>query len=219
MNSIPMMMQMPTVPINHIEESYSHENADAKVMFTLPPSLKKKLDRYTLQRFKGNRSLALREAIDLLLDPNIAKTAQISDDDTAGNPLLDVTVACGAPSEAREDATIFEVSRATADELALSTDDFWVRARGESMEGRGILDEQLVLVSPLPTNRMPRRGQIALIRITDTDGEVKGTLKTWDGQHSTGLPRLKDGDGNEVTLGEVSEVVPIAVAKGILGAL
>lgn len=142
----------------------------------------------------------------------------LAPDDLQGAPLLDIRVACGAPSEASEAASTFVVSRHIADELNLTDGDFWIRARGESMEGRGIYDEYLVLLSPLKTSRLPRRGEIALVAFAGEDGDCTGTLKAWDGQNPDGTPRLVDGEGAPYEMPR-ADARPVAIAKGILGSL
>ena len=147
------------------------------------------------------------------------RASLVGNEDLVGAPLLDVRVACGPAEEAREEATPFVVSTPVADEFRLDPDlDFWVRARGQSMEGRGIFDEFLVLLRPLQTGRMPRKGEIALIQIVDEEGFYSGTLKTWNGSDEV-LPRLLDGDGQEWSFPQNTRSAhPVALAKGVIGA-
>jgi hypothetical protein len=147
--------------------------------------------------------------------------AQADTAELVGGPLLDVHGACGAPNEARQESTTYVISRRVAEEIHFDPDtDFFIRGRGESMEGRGILDEFVVAMSPLRINARPRIGKIALVAFTDEHDQVTGTIKEWKGESSNGVPRLVDGNGVEFSIPEGTvKAVPIAIAKGVIGEL
>jgi SOS-response transcriptional repressor LexA len=124
---------------------------------------------------------------------------------------------CGPWQEAIEHASYLTLSEEIADELEVREGDVLVRAEGESMESAGILDGALVLMRPLDGGRQPRRGEIALVQVTTSDGDCQGTIKHW---HPGDVPTLKDGDGNLFPLPEdTAEVRAIAVARGVVSRL
>ncbi len=111
------------------------------------------------------------------------------------------------------------LSEQTATELEARDGDVFVRAREESMEGAGILDGSLVLMRTLP--RAPRRGEIWLLQIFDEEGGCKSTIKRVDKWSETPSDvRLLDGSDEEYSTGELTApIVPVAIARGVIGAL
>lgn len=193
------------------------EKKDERVLVMATSSMAVALDKEAAANGE-TRSDVVRRALDAYYNPQPLRVSDSSE--LEGGPLLDVRVACGPAAEAREDATIYTVSRRVADEVRFDKDtDYFVRARGESMERRGVLDEFVVVMSPLKVGGKPRKGQIALVRFLDDQGNATGTLKTWDGETSEG-PRLLDGEGEVYAFpsGTVS-AEPIAIAKGVIGEL
>jgi SOS-response transcriptional repressor LexA len=137
--------------------------------------------------------------------------------------ILDVPVIarppCGTWDEAVADTHArFPVNEAVARELDAHEEDFFVRTRGESMVGAGIIDGSLVLMRPLPAGRDPRRGDIVLMQVFREGGECESTIKRWRGLKGT-MPDLEDGHGDDFLLPEDTvNVVPVAVARGAITA-
>lgn len=119
--------------------------------------------------------------------------------------------------EALESAGYFTLSEDIAEELEARDGDVIVRVMGESMEGAGIHDHSLLLMRPLTDNRQPRRGEVALVQIGDTNEEYWGTIKHWAPGNP---PALTDGNGDAYPFPDnVKEVKAVAVARGIISQL
>lgn len=148
-----------------------------------------------------------------------AEVVDLSEEIVSG-PVLDVRVACGPPMVADEAASTFVLSRQVAQEISFDPDtDFFIRARGDSMECRGIIDDFVVVLTPLKVGAQPRIGKIALMAFHDEEGHVTGTLKVWNGE-SNGVPRLLNGAGEPFPLPEGTvKAEPVAIAKGVIGEL
>lgn len=137
--------------------------------------------------------------------------------------ILDVPVIarppCGTWDEALADThSRFQVNESVAHELDAHEEDVFVRARGESMIGAGIIDGSLVLMRPLRAGKDPRRGDIVLMQVFREDGAVESTIKRWRGLKGQ-LPDLEDGFGDDFPLPEDTvNVVPIAIARGAITA-
>jgi SOS-response transcriptional repressor LexA len=131
------------------------------------------------------------------------------------------TVPCGPLAEAIAEAdTTIRLPRTFAEEIGATGRNFFIRARGQSMEGEGIHDEMQVLFEPLPPGADPRKGKIALVQITRKDASVEATIKTWKGRDGDGVPQLADGAGKPVKLpGDTRAVVALAVATAVTGRL
>ena len=134
-------------------------------------------------------------------------------------PLLAVAP-CGPFREAIEVAESYIPLNSEIQARLFAADgDVFVTARGDSMTGRGIIDGMDVLMTPLAENQLPRRGEVVLVQLV-RDGEIyESTIKTWDGMEGN-KPRLLDGHGKPIKLPTGTEkVIPIAVAKGVIGRL
>lgn len=131
-------------------------------------------------------------------------------------PILS-DVPCGPWDKALEEAPSFAISRDTALELEARPGDVFVRARGESMTGAGIVDGQIALVRPLG-GKPPRRHDIMIVQIARANGEIEGTLKRYDGPDAQGRERLLDGAGEPFALpNDVTSLSFIARVQGTLG--
>lgn len=131
--------------------------------------------------------------------------------DAPGGPFIEAVA---------EAETTLELSGALASFLDARDDDshFWVKVRGESMVGAGILDGSLVLFYEIDSLREPRRGQITLIQIERENGQYEGTIKRWMGKKD-GRPVLHNGNDEVVPLPEdVVKAIPIAIARGNINA-
>ncbi len=143
--------------------------------------------------------------------------AVVNDDpylDTFQAPIL-TKAPCGPWEEALAGAGSFTISADTADELEARDGDVFVRTTGESMEAAGIQDGMLLLMRPVGPHSHPRRGEITLVQIIDSEGEYLGTIKHW----APGTPpKLTDGEGNDFAIpDDVQQIIPIATARGIIG--
>ena len=193
------------------------EKFDERIVTMAPASMASAIDKEAASNGE-TRSDVIRRALELYYNPIHAEVT--TDEDELENlPVLDVRVACGVPTEARQEAEIMLISKAVADDLSFKDGDFAAYTRGESMTGAGILDEFLVLFEPLKTGRRPQKNKIALVRITDAENNVSGTLKRWVGEGEK-FPRLVDGDGKAFEYpADTASVEPVAIAKGVIGAL
>jgi hypothetical protein len=94
-----------------------------------------------------------------------------------------------------------------------------ITASGDSMRCAGIVDGQQVLVTPLAAHQQPRRGDIVLVQIIKDGAIFEATLKRWDGMNGP-LPRLLDGEDKEMKLPKgIEKVIPVAIAKSVMGRL
>lgn len=202
--------------LNYYTPPQVKERLEERIVTLATRSMAKAIDKEATTNAES-RSDVVRRALDLYYAP---RPAVITTNDLEGGPLLDVRVACGPPEEAREDAKVFVISKMTGDEMGFDPDsDFFARARGESMDGAGILDEFVVCFSPLPDGREPRFPQIALVAFEDAEGNVRGTVKRWKGKDGQ-TPVLLDGSNKEFPLPDGTvKAWPIAIAKGVVGSL
>jgi SOS-response transcriptional repressor LexA len=130
------------------------------------------------------------------------------------------TATAGPFREVVAEAEHITLSREIALEMGANDNDVFVRARGESMEGAGIMDEMLVLIEPLARNADPRRGQIALVQIVKEDGTYHSTIKRWFGRDEHKRPILKDGAGEVVPVpADIQDAFAVGVAVSVMGRL
>ncbi len=131
-------------------------------------------------------------------------------------PILS-DVPCGPWGKALEEAPSFAISRDTALEVEARPGDVFVRLRGESMTGAGLVDGQIALVRPLG-DKPPRRHDIMVMQVARKNGEVEGTIKRYDGTDAQGRERLVDGAGEPFALpADVTSLAFIARVQATLG--
>lgn len=177
----------------------------------------------TAKQIHLDKSKFARRALDVALARvkaglPIEGEAAIKSDD----PLLDsfrapflTKAPCGPWEEALDHASFFTISQDTADELGARDGDVFVRTVGDSNEGIGIPDGMLLLMRPLLNRAQPRRNEVALVQIVDDSGDYLATIKRW--QPGT-PPTLIDGGDKEFPTPEgTREIIPVAVALGIIG--
>lgn len=186
-----------------------------------PIGIAKEVNRF-LENLANAEDVSVPELVRRAIDEKYInpQPVVVNDVDSVGAPLLDFRVACGAPTEAGQEASVYVLSERVADEIVFNEGtDFLIRSRGQSMRGRGILDEFVVSMSPLKIGAQPRRGKVALVAFTDEEGNVTGTLKTWDGEED-GRPRLLDGNEEVFPIPEGTvKAQAIAIATGVIGEL
>lgn len=203
----------------------SRELKQGRFGFFLEPSLRDELRVYA-----ANLNVEMSEVARRAIANEIRGTrpdASTGTDTFRGAYLS--RVPCGPWAEAVDSSDSFTISDDAADELEARPGDVWVRAEGQSMEAAGIGDGFLVLMRPLAEGRTPRRGEIALVQVFLDEGEGLGnsgdcalaTIKYWHPPTGTApLPTLLDAAGQPFALPPgVVRVVPVAVARGVLGRL
>jgi SOS-response transcriptional repressor LexA len=158
----------------------------------------------------------VRRAVARELNPQpvkIATDAAMAGTDSFRAPYL-TKAPCGPFREALDHASFYTLSKDVADTLEARDGDVIVQADGESMVGAGINDSDLLLMRPVPENRNPSRGEVALVQIFRADGLCEGTIKKWMGGTP---PRLHDGDDEELPLpDDVERLVPVCVLRGVI---
>lgn len=129
------------------------------------------------------------------------------------------TATAGPWEEALLNATSFIVSAETKQALQLAPDDVWVRVRGDSMRGAGIVDEMMAVVKPLAQHGRPRRGEITLVQIVRGNGEIyESTIKRWHKELPDGTAELLDGEDNPFPLPDGTErVIPVGTISAVMG--
>lgn len=130
------------------------------------------------------------------------------------------TAPCGPLQEAIDAAHDFEISRDIANVLQAVPGDLVIKALEDSMEGAGIYDGMLVVMSPLAARVDPPRDKIALVQVV-VDGLVyKSTIKRWKKRLPNNGALLWDGNDEPYALPEDTEqVIPVATVKGVIGQL
>jgi hypothetical protein len=192
----------------------------ARFTLALTPSLLEKLTTFAAEspEFEGNVSAVVKKGIESVIE---GKTSTHPADAGLGDFRAKfLTKAPAGPwREAVEHAGEFVLSQDVADELEARDGDVVVRVMGESMEGAGIPDGALLLMRPLNEGRQPLPDEIALVQAIGESGEYWSTIKHWCVPRAAkNFPQLKDGDKSDYDWppGTV-EVVPVAVARGIIG--
>ena len=207
MNHTPMLMPMA------ISSPVQREKFDSRIMFTLQPSLEKRLDSYVADQ-NSNRSEAIRDALEMLLNPQPLITAETGTDAFRAPNIGNVP--CGPLAPAVAEASSFVCSPDVADELEAREGDVWMRAAGDSMLGAGIADGVMVLTRPYD-GKAPRRGDIVAAQIETPDGERVGTIKRYNGE-TDGRPHLIDGEDENYALPDDAVKVDfVARVVGVLG--
>jgi SOS-response transcriptional repressor LexA len=180
--------------------------------FSFAPSIIDRLD----QMASGSSITAaehVRRAVAAYLDPTPVAVPDVLVDQSRHKFLTKAP--CGPWMDALEHAGDFVLSRDVAEELGAREGDVVVRCVGDSMEGAGIPDGALLLMRPLANNRPPRRHQIALVQILNTDEQYYGTIKRWISED-----RLLDGNGDPFAFPDGTiGVVPVAESVGIISLL
>jgi SOS-response transcriptional repressor LexA len=199
--------------IDPIPVSGDNEITSERVPLTMTPSELAMLDKL---RGKIKRATYIKHLLGL------ARTGALSD--KAATETVRVPVLATAPGGDFKEAIAatresIAITPETASELWCADDDVFVRVSGDSMRGAGIIDGMNVLMSPLASHQRPRRGEIALVQIIKGGEVYESTVKRWDGEKD-GLPILLDGNDKPVKLpANIEKIIPVAVAKGVMGRL
>ena len=132
-------------------------------------------------------------------------------------PLL-MGLPCGPWKEGLESDQTLSLSKDVHVFLEILDGDIFATTAGDSMEGAGILDGDVVVLRPL-AGKTPRRGEIVQVNIRTEGGENVSTLKRWDGLKGN-IPNLLDGNDQDYALPEGAiEVTPMARAVARFGRL
>lgn len=178
-------------------------------------------DRMTQVSKETGVSIAelVRRAMASYLDP-VPVIVETAPDETTLQVPYAGTAPAGPIAEVIAQNTALRLSDEVAREMGASESDIFVRARGDSMEGAGIFDEQLVLFELLAPGADPRRDRIALVQMVRDDGTYHSTIKRWAGRDDKGRPVLKDGQGKAVKVpGNVVDVFAVGTAVSVMGRL
>lgn len=202
MKHTPILMPMA------LSSPIPREKFDSRIMFTLNPTLEKRLDIFVAEA-NSTRSEMIREALIEFLDPRPRELPEVPQTFTA--PMLG-SIPCGPWSASDESSERFSVTTEVADELELRDGDWWFRSSGPSMIGAGILDGSMVAVRPYE-GKPPRRGDVIALQIADEAGEVVGTFKRFAGYNGD-VPKLLDGNDEPFDLPEGGRVAAI-LARGV----
>lgn len=208
---------MPNIPP---PRTYARrDKKDDRLTVTLSVAQKKALQKRALDEGAVLSDL-VREGIENILNPpeppppDPEKHWSDEGTDQFRAPVLNA-LPCGPWKEGIADARTAVFSRDVVDYLEARESDIFASTSGDSMEGAGILEGDLVMLRPLD-GKAPRRGEIVMVNITTEDGEQKSTLKRYNGADASGKPRLLNGADEDYPLPDDATAVRVefrAVAR------
>lgn len=204
--SAPMVPLMPFAPSNR-------EKFDAKIMFTLQPSLQRKLDAFVEHHYP-DRSAAIRDAIELLMNPRRSVTEDAGLNQFRA-PLFGAIP--GGPWEASQaEDEAFVISEDTADFLEARPEDGWFPIEGDSMACAGLPDGSLALARPYKGKAPKRHDIVSVAIIVEGHDEPLKTVKRFDGMDGE-VPRLVDGQGQEFSYPE--GMLEVHIVSRVVGSM